>query len=140
MAWLLRRQSKKGVMGRAANEVELSPEQSALFEQMSAMIDRLDDDIALMNATQDMVANLLRRNCDTSLREQTMGEISRFFLGIIKAPNLSGQYKMNRLRMFARATVRIMLNKRPMVAAEAASASPPPAEARRATDVAVPAH
>lgn len=121
-----------GDMGRAAGDIILNAEQQALFEQMSALIDRLDDGIALMNTTQDMVASLLRRGCDAPLREQTLGEISRFFLGIIKADNLSDQYKMNRLRMFARATVRIMLNKRPAVAAEVVS--PPPGEARRATD------
>ena len=128
-------------MGRAASDIALSADQQVLFEQMSALIDRLDDGIALMTATQDMVAGLLRRDCDTALREQTLGEISRFFLAIIKAANLSDQYKMNRLRMFSKATVRIMLNKRPAVAAEAA-APPPQGNGRRATDAsaAMPGH
>lgn len=125
-------------MGRAAGDIQLSADQQALFGQMSALIDRLDDGIALMTATQDMVAGLLRRDCDAQLREQTLGEISRFFLGIIKAANLSDQYKLNRLRMFAKATVRIMLNKRPQVAAEAA-APPPAGHGRRATDALAPA-
>ena len=120
-------------MGRAASDIELSAEQQVLFERMSALVDRLDDGIALMTATQDMVAGLLRRECDTVLREQTLGEISRFFLAIIKAANLSDQYKMNRLRMFSKATIRIMLNKRPTVAAEAA-AVPSQGGGRRMTD------
>ncbi|EME68418.1 hypothetical protein H261_18422 [Paramagnetospirillum caucaseum] len=124
-------------MGRAAEHVELTEEQQLLLDKMSALIDGQTDGLVLMAAAQDMVGGLLRRDCDSQLREQTLGEISRFFLGIIKAPNLSDQYKMGRLKAFARATVKILLDRRPQLAAEAPPA-PPPGLARRAADHAPP--
>jgi hypothetical protein len=120
-------------MGRAANDIELNDEQRRLFERMSAVIDRQDDPLALMAVAQDLSGELLRREGDASLREQTLGEISRFFLGIIKAPNLSGQYKLDRLRMFARATVKILIHQRVLTETQA-PAEHPPGLARRAGD------
>jgi hypothetical protein len=120
-------------MGRAANDIELNDEQRRLFERMSAIIDRQDDPLALMAVAQDLSGELLRREGDVSLREQTLGEISRFFLGIIKAPNLSGQYKLDRLRMFARATVKILIHQRVLMEAQM-PAEHPPGLARRAGD------
>jgi hypothetical protein len=120
-------------MGYSADSVELTEEQGVLFDRMCAVIDAQTDGLPLMTIAQDLVSELLRRDSDLILREQTLGEISRFFLGIIKAPNLSGQYKLSRLKMFARATVKIMLDRRVHLAAEAL-AMPPPGLARRAVD------
>ncbi|KIL97200.1 hypothetical protein CCC_00261 [Paramagnetospirillum magnetotacticum MS-1] len=120
-------------MGRAADDIELTQQEWPLFEQMCALIDAQIDGLVLMNAAQDMVTELLRRECDAKLREQTLGEISRFFLGIIKTPDLSETYKMGRLKMFARATVKILLHRRPHHSGETRS-PPPPGLARRATD------
>lgn len=126
-------------MGRAANDIELTPEQQRLFEAMSAAIDRQDDPLALMAVAQDLAGELLRRTADSPLREQTLGEISRFFLGIIKAPSLSDQYKLSRLKMFARATVKILIHQRTQPET-GMPASPPPGLARRAGDDAGAAH
>jgi len=122
-------------MGRAADDIELSEEQRTLFERMAAIIDRQDDPLTLMAVAQDLAGELLRRDGDHALRERTLGEISRFFLGIVKAPNLSGQYKLSRLRMFARATVKILLHERTQAGTGAPPAQPP-GPARRAGDAA----
>lgn len=119
-------------MGRAADDIQLPEEAKRLFDQMCALLDAQTDGLALMAAAQDMVGALLRRDSDTQLREQTLGEISRFFLGMIKSPDLSETYKMGRLKMFARATVKIMLDRRSHVAG---GAVPPPGLARRAADL-----
>jgi hypothetical protein len=121
-------------MGRAADQIELPDEQRLLFDKMCGLLDAQTEGLALMAAAQDMVGALLRRECDAQLREQTLGEISRFFLGILKAGNLSDQYKLGRLKMFARATVKILLDRRPHVAAEAPVAAPE-GLARRAADL-----
>ncbi|CUW38613.1 conserved protein of unknown function [Magnetospirillum sp. XM-1] len=120
-------------MGRAADDIQLTDEQRLLFDRLCALIDSQTEGLVLMTVAQDMVGELLRRDCDRQLREQTLGEISRFFLGMIKAPNLSAQYKLGRLKMFARATVRILLDRRAHLAAEL-PAPPPPGLARRAED------
>lgn len=120
-------------MGHAADDIQLTEEQRLLFDRLCALIDSQTEGLVLMAVAQDLVGELLRRDCDRPLREQTLGEISRFFLGIIKAPNLSPQYKLGRLKMFARATVRILLDRRVHLAAEF-PAPPPPGLARRAVD------
>ena len=128
-------------MGSATGDLGLDDRQQALFDGMCRVIDGTDDDLDLMTRTQDMVTMLLKRSEDAGFRDQTLGEVSRFFLGIMKAKDLSPDYRMRKLRMFSKATVRIMLNKRPAVAAEAA-APPPQGNGRRATDAsaAMPGH
>lgn len=120
-------------MVHTTDDMELSDEQQMLFDKMCALIDAQTDGLVLMAAAQDMVGELLRRGCDTQLREQALGEISRFFLGILKAPNLSEQYKMGRLKVFARATIKLLLERRAKQTAQALAA-PPPGLARRAGD------
>lgn len=126
-------------MGRAADDIQLTEEQQGLFDQMSVLIDAQAEGLVLMEVAQDLVGELLRRDCDRQLREQTLGEISRFFLGIIKAPNLSAPYKLGRLKTFARATVRILLDRRVHLAVGLPS-RPPPGLARRAIDHAPAVH
>lgn len=109
-------------MGRDGEEIELEGEPAALYQSMRGVIDRQNDGMALMTMVQDMVGELLRRECDAMLRERTLGEVSRFFLTIIKASDLSSQYKINRLRSFARATVKLLLHRR-AAAADAGPAS-----------------
>lgn len=117
-------------MARAADDIILNEQSQRLFDQMLVIINSQSDGLALMNVTQDLAAELLRRNDDLGLREQTLAEVSRFFLAIIKAPDLSENYKMNRLRAFARATVKILLDGR----VGNSVTPPPPGLARRATD------
>lgn len=126
-------------MGRAADDIQLTQEQQLLFDRLCALIDSQTEGLTLMEVAQDLVGELLRRDCDRQLREQTLGEISRFFLGIIKAPNLSDKYKLGRLKMFARATLRILLDRRVHLALEL-PAPPPPGLARRAVDHAATSH
>jgi len=120
-------------MVRAADDVELTVEQQLLLDQMGRLIDAQSDGPRLMSVAQDLVAALLRRECDASLREQTLGEVSRFFLGILKAPNLSEQYKLARLKSFARATLGILVDRRRHPVSEASTPSPS-GQARRVTD------
>lgn len=116
-----------------ADDVALTEGQQVLFDKLCALIDAQNDGMILLVVAQDLVIELLRRDGDTPLREQTLGEISRFFLGIIKAPDLSDQYKMDRLKLFVRATLTILLDRRRQARGEGASA-PPLGLARRATD------
>ena len=121
-------------MARETGEVVLDDGQQALFDEMSMVIESGDDDIVLMARTQDLINMLLRRSEDAALRDRTLGEVSRFFLGLMKAPDLSAEYRGRKLRMFAKATLRILIAKRPMVAAEIAGAAPPLPPGRRAAD------
>lgn len=100
-------------MAREADDVVLEGAAAVLYDSMRQLIDRQDDGMTLMTMTQDMVGELLRRDCDSVLRERTLGEVSRFFLGVMKASDLSRQYRINRLRSFARSTVKLLLRSRP---------------------------
>lgn len=105
-------------MARGAEDIVLEGASAALYDSMRQLIDRQDDGMVLMAMTQDMVGELLRRECDSVLRERTLGEVSRFFLGVMKTPDLSQQYRINRLRSFARSTVKLLLHSRSVAAAE----------------------
>lgn len=105
-------------MPREMDDVELEGASAALYQSMRQLIDRQDDGMILMSMIQDMVGELLRRECDSVLRERTLGEVSRFFLGVLKAPDLSQQYKINRLRNFGRSTVKLLLRSRSATAVE----------------------
>lgn len=120
-------------MAGAADDVGLTAEQQLLLDKMGCLIDAQSDGLRLMSVAQDLVAELLRRECDASLREQTLGEVSRFFLGILKAPNLSDQYKLARLKSFARATLGILIDRRRHPVSEVSTPAPS-GLARRATD------
>ena len=122
-------------MGRSTGDIELNTEQMALFERLCQPILATDDELTMMQATQDVVSLLLRRDEDRALCEETLGQVSRFFLGIIKAADLSEHYRVNKLRMFAKATLKILLWKRPRLVA----ATVPPAQpGRRGTDASPP--
>jgi hypothetical protein len=126
-------------MASATGDIVLDERQQALFDEMCRVIDGTDDDLALMTRTQDMVNLLLKRAEDAGLRDQTLGEVSRFFLGLMKARDLSPDYRMRKLRMFSKASVKILIAKRPHMAAEAPAEAPANLPFRRATDgVAVP--
>lgn len=100
-------------MPRAEPDIILDEGQQAVFRQMSTVIDAVEDGIDLMTRTQDFIDMLLRRASDQPLREQTLGEVSRFFLGVMKAAELSPEYRIRRLRMFAKATVKLLVSTRP---------------------------
>lgn len=104
-----------------AGDMILDEAQQALFDDMSLVLDATDDDLALMGRTQDMVNMLLKRPGDAALRDQTLGEISRFFLGIMKTRDLSAEYRGRKLKMFAKATLRLLIAKRPITAADSTS-------------------
>ena len=121
-------------MDSATGDIVLDQHQQVLFDEMCRLMDGTDDDLALMTRTQDMVNMLLKRTEDAGLRDQTLGEVSRFFLGIMKAKDLSPDYRMRKLRMFSKASVKILIAKRPHMAAEAQAAAPASVPLRRATD------
>lgn len=106
-------------MVRGTGDIVLDPDQQSLFDEMARVIEATDDDIALLTRTQDLVNMLLKRAEDGMLREQTLGEVSRFFLGIMKTQDLSAEYRRRKLKMFAKATIKILIAKRPRIAATA---------------------
>ena len=122
------------VMASATGDIVLDQHQQALFDEMCRLIDGTDDDLALMTRTQDLVNMLLKRAEDAGFRDQTLGEVSRFFLGIMKAKDLSPDYRMRKLRMFSKASIKILIAKRPHVAAESQGVAPATVPLRRATD------
>ncbi len=121
-------------MARGTGDIVLDDGQQALFDNMCLVLDSTDDDLALMARTQDLVNMLLKRAEDAALRDQTLGEVSRFFLGIMKAQDLSAEYRGRKLRMFSKATLKILIAKRPKVAAEVAAQTPAATPARRVGD------
>ena len=121
-------------MASATGDIVLDQHQQVLFDEMCRLMDGADDDLALMTRTQDMVNMLLKRTEDSVFRDQTLGEVSRFFLGIMKAKDLSPDYRMRKLRMFSKASIKILIAKRPHMAAEAQAAAPASVPLRRATD------
>ncbi|RAU23177.1 hypothetical protein CU669_03175 [Paramagnetospirillum kuznetsovii] len=102
-------------MAAAEGDIVLDEDQQTLYDEMCFAIDALDDGIALMHRTQDFVNLLLRRADDVALRDQTLAEVSRFFLGVIKAADLSPEYRIRRLKLFAKASVELLISKRPQV-------------------------
>ena len=121
-------------MASATGDLVLDERQQALFDEMSRVIDGSDEDLQLMTRTQDMVNMLLKRAEDSGLRDQTLGEVSRFFLGIMKASDLSPDYRMRKLRMFSKASIRILIAKRPHMVAEVQANPPESVTPRRASD------
>ena len=121
-------------MGSATGDLGLDDRQQALFDGMCRVIDGTDDDLDLMTRTQDMVTMLLKRSEDAGFRDQTLGEVSRFFLGIMKAKDLSPDYRMRKLRMFSKASIKILIAKRPHMAAEVRAEAPGNVPLRRAAD------
>lgn len=113
-----------GAMARSDADIVLDEDQQHIFTEMCFVIDALDDGIALMNRAQDFVNLLLRRDEDYPLRDQTLGQVSQFFLGVLKAADLSPEYRIRRLRMFSKATVKLLLSKRPHVERSPDSSSP----------------
>lgn len=111
-------------MARSEAGIILDEDQQHIFIEMCFVIDALDDGIALMNQAQDFVNLLLRRDEDYPLRDQTLGQVSQFFLGVLKAADLSPEYRIRRLRMFSKATVKLLLSKRPHVERSPDSSSP----------------
>ena len=118
-------------MARGIGDIVLDDGQQGLFDDMCRVLDTSDDDLALMAQTQDLVNALLKRSEDAGLRDQTLGEVSRFFLGIMKARDLSAEYRGRKLRMFAKATLKILIAKRPILATQV----PPVEPGRRTTDL-----
>ncbi|OAN52265.1 hypothetical protein A6A04_00805 [Paramagnetospirillum marisnigri] len=100
-------------MAAIGDTITLDDHQQAAFDGMCSIIDTVEDGIELLTRTQDLVNILLRRASDQDLRDHTLGEVSRFFLGIIKASDLSPEYRIRRLRQFAKATLHLLLSKRP---------------------------
>lgn len=120
-------------MASGTGDIILDDGQQALFADMGRVIDACDDALVLMTRTQDLVTMLLKRAEDAAFRDQTLGEVSRFFLGIMRAQGLSEEYRSRKLKMFSKASLKILIAKRPQVAAQAA-AGPPQAPLRRAGD------
>lgn len=99
-------------MAEADSDIVLDGHQQTLFDEMCHLIDAVTDGLELMTRTQDLVGMLLKRASDGPLRDQSLGEISRFFLGVMRASDLSSEYRMRRLKMFSKATIKIMIAQR----------------------------
>jgi hypothetical protein len=120
-------------MAQAEDDIALDDRQQVVFDEACLAIDGTEDGIEIMTRTQDLVNLLLRRSEDSTLRDHTLGEISRFCLGVIKAPDLSQDYRIRRLRMFSKASLRMLIAKRPRTTRTGQPGTPPPA-LRRASD------
>ena len=121
-------------MARGAGDIVLDDGQQKLLADMCRVIDACDDDLVLMNRTQDLINMLLKRNEDALFRDQTLGEISRFFLGLMKVQDLSEEYRSRKLKMFSKASLKILIAKRPKAAAQATTAGDCTSALRRAGD------
>ncbi|CAA7620226.1 conserved hypothetical protein [Candidatus Terasakiella magnetica] len=108
--------------------------QQDLYEEMALAIDGLKDPLELLTQVQDDVGLLLKRDGDQGLRDRTLGEISHYFLGIIHATDLSSEYKLRKMRAFAKSAIKILVARRPLAAAEAAHSAPVSSMHRRGTD------
>jgi hypothetical protein len=120
---------KGQIMAKEASGIVLDAHQETLYDEMCQLIDGAQDGIDLMTRTQDLVDLLLKRAGDHALRDQSLGEISRFFLGMMRASDLSDEYRMRKLRLFAKQTVKLMIGKR--AKGHADGIAPPPGGVER---------
>jgi hypothetical protein len=121
-------------MAQTEDDIALDDRQQEVFDEACLAIDGTEDSIEIMTRTQDLVNLLLRRSEDSMLREHTLGEISRFCLGVIKAQDLSQEYRIRRLRMFSKASLRMLIAKRPRTTRAGQQPGTPPPALRRASD------
>ncbi len=121
-------------MADAVRDAELDPAQQRLFDELDMTVDAAADGLALMHVAQNIVNLLLKRSEDRRLRDDMLAEVSRFCLGILQAPELSEHYRVAKIRMFAKAIVRIIIAKRPEVTSAEMAGVSPPAGGRRAMD------
>lgn len=96
---------------------------------------------ALQELVQTVVVSMLRRGEDSSLRERTLATISAYFSRMRAVEGMAPRDKLIHLRLFARETVQIVFNERPLTAEAARRMAPvlnvPPG--RRASDQAAAA-
>ena len=115
------------------NHVELDERQQYIFDEMCLAIDGAEDGTRIMSSTLDLVRLLLKRAEDSTLREDALADVSRFCLGLIRPSEPSQDDRNQRLREFAKASLKILIAKRTQTTLAARSATPPPA-LRRASD------
>lgn len=112
------------------------------LERTFAAVDSAASISALQELVQTVVVSMLRRGEDSSLRDRTLATISAYFLHMRGVEGLTPRDRLAHLRSFAKQTVQIVFDERPVsVEAQARLAPllPPPAPAaetprRRATD------
>lgn len=107
------------------------------LEQTFAAVDESVSISALQELVQTVVVSMLRRGEDSSLRERTLATISAYFLHMRGVQGLEAKAKLAHLRTFAKETVQIVFQERPMTAEASARLAPLIAETaprRRAVD------
>lgn len=92
---------------------------------------------ALQELVQTVVVSMLRRSEDASLRERTLATISAYFIHMRGAEGMTPRDRLVHLRVFAKETVQIVFNERPMTVEAQARLAPLLADTaprRRAAD------
>lgn len=107
------------------------------LDRAFAAVDAAATITALQELVQTVVVSMLRRGEDASLRERTLATISAYFLHMRGVEGMAPRDKLARLRVFARETIQIVFNERPLTAEAAQRLAPVlamPAPRRRASD------
>lgn len=99
--------------GTAKQRAALSSEFQGL-ERTFAAVDSATTITALQELVQTVVVSMLRRSEDGSLRERTLATISAYFLHMRGVEGLAPRERLAHLRTFAKETVQIVFNERPM--------------------------
>lgn len=128
-------------MSRAASQLKVVANNSSGLDYALAAVDAIGSITALQDLVQTVVLGMLRRSEDAPLRERTLATIAAYFLHMRAVEGQAPREKLAHLRVFARETIQIVFNQRP-VAAEVAPVlalpapqpAPQTAPRRRATD------
>lgn len=94
------------------------------MEQTFAAVDESISISALQELVQTVVVSMLRRVEDSSLRERTLATISAYFLHMRGVQGMDAKAKLAHLRTFAKETVQIVFQERPMTAEASARLAP----------------
>lgn len=94
------------------------------LERTFAAVDAAPNISALQELVQTVVVSMLRRGEDASLRERTLTAISAYFIHMRGAEGLEPRERLAHLRSFAKQTVQIVFDERPMTVEARARLAP----------------
>jgi len=83
-----------------------------LLDDCFAALDAVSGDLALLETMQNVVCLVLRRTEDALQREQTLEAVTRYCMSMTEAADLSDEYRTRKLKLFAKETVKLLIDAR----------------------------
>src|SRR5512145_3142012 len=101
-------------MTGALGQQTASADRFAGLDRTFAAVDEAANISTLQELVQTVVVSMLRRGEDASLRERTLATISAYFMHLRGVEGMAPRDKLTHLRSFAKQTVQIVFDQRPM--------------------------